>query len=376
MVAKRELRIGLALSGGGVRASVFHLGILKCLADNNLLSNIEYISSVSGGSLLAGLIYHLNGGKFISEKEEYARIEEQIKELFTQKDLEKKFISRFFRHPSELKHLSNRANVLSHTLTELWGIDRDLAEIAETPVWSINGTTIETGKRWRFKGERMGDYVLGYVNDLKLSLADAMATSASFPGGITPFRIKTRDYSWYDYDNQKEKRPPFKYIHIADGGIYDNLGVEPLYDESTGGFKDNNINFLIVSDASSQLKEEKRSKFILKRLLRLIGIFTDQIRLLRVRSVVHFFKREQTGIYLKIGDDYSSIAARAKEQGKEVPTETFKPQSRKSAEKAACYPTTLRKLSKKNYELIYRNGYEVALANLNSYYSELIAVEK
>lgn len=365
-------RIGLALSGGGVRASVFHLGVLKCLADNNLLNNIEQISSVSGGSLLTGLIYHLNGGEFIREKDEYIRTEEQIKELFTQKDLEKRFISRFFRHPSELKHLSNRANVLSHTLTELWGIDRDLAGIAETPVWSINGTTIETGKRWRFKGDRMGDYVLGYVSDLKLSLADAMATSASFPGGITPFRIKTGDYSWYDYNNKEEKKPPFKNIHIADGGIYDNLGVEPLFDESTGDFKDESIDFLIVSDASSHLKEEKRSHFTLKRLLRLIGIFTDQIRLLRVRSLVHFFKTKQSGVYLKIGDDYSSIVSRAEEQGKAVPAETFKPQSRKNADKAGSYPTTLRKLSKKNYELIFRNGYEVALANLNCYYPELL----
>lgn len=368
--------IGVALSGGGVRASVFHLGVLKCLAENDMLKNIKHISSVSGGSLLTGLIYHLNGGYFITNNSEYEKTEQKVRALFTQKDLEKTFISRFFRHPSELKHLSNRANVLSHTLTELWGINRDMAEIAEEPLWSINGTTIETGKRWRFKGDKMGDYVLGYVNDLKLSLADAMATSASFPGGITPFRIKTRNYTWYNYDQQKEKRPPFKNIHIADGGIYDNLGVEPLYDESTGDFKNSDIDFLIVSDASSHLQMEKRSKFTFKRLLRLIGIFSDQIRLLRVRSIVHFFKTKQSGIYFKIGDDYSSITSRAKENGKGVSDIAFKPQSQKSAEKAGSYPTTLRKLSKKNYELIFQNGYEVALANLNSYYPELITEQK
>ncbi len=247
MIDKNELRIGLALSGGGVRASVFHLGMLKCIAENGLLTNIEHISSVSGGSLLMGLMYQLNEGSFIKNEADYQKIEQQVRDIFTQKDLQKSFISRFFRHPSEFKYLNSRANVLSHTVTELWGIDLDLGEIPETPVWSINGTTIETGKRWRFKGDKMGDYVLGYVSNIKLSLADTMATSASFPGGITPFKIKTSDFTWHDYHMQKEQKPPFKNIHIADGGIYDNLGVEPLFDVSTGDFKDKSIDFLIVS---------------------------------------------------------------------------------------------------------------------------------
>ena len=61
----KKRNIGLALSGGGFRASIFHMGVLKYLAEKNKLEEISYISSVSGGSLLIGLIYSLNNNKLI-----------------------------------------------------------------------------------------------------------------------------------------------------------------------------------------------------------------------------------------------------------------------------------------------------------------------
>ena len=42
--------IALALSGGGIRAMVFHLGVLKYLSEQNKLEEISHISTVSGGS--------------------------------------------------------------------------------------------------------------------------------------------------------------------------------------------------------------------------------------------------------------------------------------------------------------------------------------
>ncbi|MBP6713893.1 MAG: patatin-like phospholipase family protein [Aliarcobacter sp.] len=63
----KKRNIGLALSGGGFRASIFHMGVLKYLAEKNKLEEISYISSVSGGSLLIGLIYSLNNNKLICQ---------------------------------------------------------------------------------------------------------------------------------------------------------------------------------------------------------------------------------------------------------------------------------------------------------------------
>mgnify|MGYP001798362103 CR=1 FL=1 len=43
--------VGLGMSGGGFRASLYHLGTLSVLAEVDALRHIEVISTVSGGSI-------------------------------------------------------------------------------------------------------------------------------------------------------------------------------------------------------------------------------------------------------------------------------------------------------------------------------------
>jgi NTE family protein len=47
---RREDGIALCLSGGGFRASLFHLGALRRLHDLGILQRVSAISSVSGGA--------------------------------------------------------------------------------------------------------------------------------------------------------------------------------------------------------------------------------------------------------------------------------------------------------------------------------------
>jgi NTE family protein len=54
--AQPEDGIGLALSGGGYRAMVFHVGALIRLNEVGLMRKIKRISSVSGGSITAGVL--------------------------------------------------------------------------------------------------------------------------------------------------------------------------------------------------------------------------------------------------------------------------------------------------------------------------------
>jgi hypothetical protein len=51
-------KVGLALSGGGFRASFYHLGVLARLAELDVLRNVEVLSCVSGGSIV-GACYWL-----------------------------------------------------------------------------------------------------------------------------------------------------------------------------------------------------------------------------------------------------------------------------------------------------------------------------
>src|ERR1700757_2553936 len=63
-------KLGLALSGGGFRASLYHLGLLRFLRDAGLLSQVTHITSVSGGSIMAAHLA-LNWGRYNGEPKEF-----------------------------------------------------------------------------------------------------------------------------------------------------------------------------------------------------------------------------------------------------------------------------------------------------------------
>lgn len=67
IMLKQDMKIGLALSGGGMRAAIFHLGVLKWLAEQGLLKRIHHISSVSGASIAVGLIFANNDNQWPSD---------------------------------------------------------------------------------------------------------------------------------------------------------------------------------------------------------------------------------------------------------------------------------------------------------------------
>lgn len=60
-------KVGLALSGGGFRASLFHIGILARLAELDLLRSVECLSCVSGGSII-GAHYYLELRQLLMSK--------------------------------------------------------------------------------------------------------------------------------------------------------------------------------------------------------------------------------------------------------------------------------------------------------------------
>lgn len=45
-------KLGLSLSGGGIRSASFNLGVLQALAQQKLISNLDYLSTVSGGGYI------------------------------------------------------------------------------------------------------------------------------------------------------------------------------------------------------------------------------------------------------------------------------------------------------------------------------------
>jgi len=190
-----QCKIGLALSGGGVRAAAFHAGVLQWLAEKSMLEQVQHISSVSGGSLFTGLVFHSSNYRWPSSSEYLSQIFDKVRWTLTEQCLQTNAIVRL-SYPANCRFWLSRANILAQSIEKLWGISATLPELPSQPAWSINGTTAETGRRYRFKNNEIGDYEIGYAAATDFKLAEAMAVSAAFPFGIGPLAIEVARYKW------------------------------------------------------------------------------------------------------------------------------------------------------------------------------------
>ncbi len=362
------MKIALAFSGGGVRATVFQLGVLARLARQDLLGNVTMISSVSGGSLAAGLVFSAAGQRWPSSAEYLHDVVPKILSLLTTRNLQWSFALNSILLPWRLA--SGRASILGDALEKHWRISGNLADLPSAPRWIINSTCYQTGKNWRFQRDLMGDYQTRYVTDPDFKLSHALAASAAVPGLIGPLVVRTKDYCWSEYctDRWQPIKPRFHRIHLWDGGVYDNLGVESLFKPSEGLCE--GADFLIVCDASRSLANEARqSPFApeyFKALMRLVDVATDQVRSLRARMLIEYFKQNPgSGVYLRMGRVPKAAYPRR-------PAENKASLNEEEVRLVARLETTLRRLTHHEFSLLFRHGFEVADATLSNHASDLI----
>lgn len=369
---KAEIKIGIALSGGGIRATIFHLGVLKWLAEKKLLENIEHISSVSGGSIAAGLIFTSNGMKWPTNEEYLYKVLPGLKTKILNKDIQSKVLSKSLK---DVFHVfGSKSNKLSSIMEDCWGMNGTLGELVKSPKWSINCTTFETGKSFRFTQDKCGDYKIGYFSDNKFPVSEAVASSAGFPILVGMYELDAQKYQWKKYNGEQAETPGDK-IHLWDGGVYDNLGLEPIFKMSNGGECTKGIDFCIVSDASAgSLDFFDRGEGFLgktKDIKRLLDISMEQIGALRARSFVDFSVNKKIGMYIKIGNSAEKITSCGKisfETKKQLIEECL---AKDKCDQAKFYSTTLHKPSESDFELLLRHGYENAKCTYESYDSLL-----
>lgn len=364
-IKKQDLKIGIALSGGGVRAAAFHAGILKWLAERGELENIFYISSVSGGSLFVGLVFHNNNYIWPSSKQYLSKVLPTIRSVLTRTSLQKVALTNLLLKPYNWKFIFSRANIISNTIKSLWKIDTCLKDLPPSPIWTLNGTTAENGRRFRIKDGRFGDYEIGYTDISTFKLADALAISAAFPIGIGPLTFPTSKYKWekrksWDADELIENyKPPFSKLHLYDGGVYDNLGIEPLFDIGKQEIKKQDnflVNKVLVSDAStSPLPKKMPNTFNPFRIKQLITIMLDQIRALRVRSFVNFLqKNPEIGAYYQLGSNPKYAIKKYEDLIQIEVADLLEVQwlNNDEIQKVSRYPTTLNQMNLSDFDLL------------------------
>lgn len=340
--------IALALSGGGIRAMVFHLGVLRHLAERGLLESVEKISTVSGGSLLVGLLLQQNDMRWPTSERFLSYSLPTLREALCARSLQWGAARRLL-NPLNWRFLLSRANLLALTLRHEWRLTTTLADLPEVPEWSINGTTAESGKRFRFKRVDIGEYTLGYASAARFPLASALAVSAAFPGGFGPLALETGRYEWrrrtWDapHEAAESTTPTFRRLHLYDGGVYDNMGLEPFFDAGRQRPKQEGY-YVICSDAGAPLAPGfDMGPLNAFRLKRVADIMSDQSRSLRVRTLVHYLQQApSSGAYLSINTPVSSN------------------NNCQSMQFASSFPTTLRRLHVDEFDKLAAHGAAVA----------------
>lgn len=309
-------KVGLGLSGGGFRASLFHIGVLAKLAELDVLRHIEVLSCVSGGSIV-GAHYYLEIRKLLKEKpddqisrEDYIEIVKRISKDFlagVQRNIRTRVAAEFttnlkmifIRNYSRTERVGelyeeelyariddgegNQPRWLNDLFIKPKGEDNDFApkhdnwrRASKVPILILNATTLNTGHNWQFTASWMGEPPIAintkvdgnyrlrrmYYKDApfghrQIRLGHAVAASACVPGLFEPIVL---DKLYEDIT-----------VRLVDGGVHDNQGVMGLLEQD--------CTVIIVSDASGQMgTQEDPSRGLIGVPLRSNSILMARVR--------------------------------------------------------------------------------------------------
>lgn len=289
-----EAGMALCLSGGGYRAMVFHLGSLWRLNELGFLSRLKRISSVSGGSITAGLlglkwkrlefvggIAQRLGPEVIDPIRAFAHetidVGSVLKGIFLPGSVSDKVAGAYRRH--------------------LFG-DATLQDLPDDPPrFVINATNVQTGSLWRFSKPYMRDYQVGEVKAPTVSLATAVAASSAFPPVLSPAKLELDPAQFSPASGEPYHVPPYtSEVFLSDGGVYDNLGLETAWKR---------YETILVSDAGLAMSgDPDPGSDWASHAMRVLNMIDNQVRALRKRQLVASYKSGiRKGSYWSIRSD-------------------------------------------------------------------------
>ncbi len=217
----REPKLAVALSGGGYRAMLFHLGALRRLNEFGLLSVMDRMSTVSGGSI-TGAALALRWGELAFDANGVAAGFDRVeRDVF---DIADRTIDTKSGLIGLLPGTTGAARV-AHALMKSFGAVT-IAELpGDRPRFTFNTMNMQTGDLFRWSAPYAADYALGKIVRPTLTLAQAVAASAAFPPILSPLRVPVPGVLVDNDTNQPIAHPPRDLV-LTDGGVYDNLGIE------------------------------------------------------------------------------------------------------------------------------------------------------
>lgn len=250
----RRPRIGLCLSGGGFRAALFGLGVLRYLAEAGRLQDVVAISAVSGGSITAALLADrwpdLEGERFRVRGFE-KHIAAPLLTAVTERNLRNRGMAAWTvtRVVPRRRRIGGAigATIARHTLRT-----RFVAKLPAGVQVILTATDLVSGRAFRMSREFIGGWEFGYAaTPPRLTLGTAIAASTAVPFLFPPVQLRTDGLGF-------KHTVPAK-LALVDGGVYDNLGLEWFQGWDRGrpeGARP--ADFIIAVDASAPLLAEPK----------------------------------------------------------------------------------------------------------------------
>ena len=281
-MGESELKIGLALSGGGARAIAFHLGCMRALHDRGLLERVSVVSSVSGGSVIAAL-WAYSDDSFEEFEERVLHllrrgltrgiIRQTLLSIETPMILGALMTSGFFNLAANFllvagfllgkagwksnlftstanwvartfRRFASRSTAFErHLRISLFGNTRmnEVDRVGLDVV--INASELRTGTAFRYGSKETGCWRLGTTVGEVPRVSQAVASSAAFPV-LLPAFDQTLEF-------EKAGETLKKRVLISDGSVYENLGTSCLVPGRSKDYSTNvfDCNFIICCDA-------------------------------------------------------------------------------------------------------------------------------
>ena len=349
-------KLSLCLSGGGFRATFFHLGLIALLRTAGLLSNVTHICAVSGGSILAAHLVQ-NWARYNGSWDQFERAAREVIE-FGQIDLRGRIVRRWLLGaivswiPLVNRYLQ-RTRLLERYYTKrlyrretLKSLDAD-----DAPNLYILSTSMTTGNLCAFNKSGMSIDSPDHAQELRsglLPLGLAVAASSAFPPLFPPLRI-TRDQL-----DVSASEFPYEHDYLTDGGVFDNLGIRKLHQLIDQGL---DTDIVILSDASSVFDWDTEStfSFLPSRTVRATDILMKRVGDLEAETT-QLRERNADITFLTVSIDevvpWASVENALDED---------------LQKKIAKTRTDLDRFSDVEIECLTRHGYEVALTQLQPF---------
>ena len=296
-------KIGLGLSGGGFRASFYHIGVLAKMAEFDLLRHVEVISCVSGGSII-GAYYYLKLLYLLEQKKDQDITKEDYIQIV--RDIENDFLAAVRNDVRGTIFVNLRANLRmffgkkysrSHRLAELYErhfykklFDDIVAQRKERGIESnwdgpirmqdlliypagtkkgefspkqhnwkrnnkipnliLNATALNTGHNWQFTASWMGEPPGNIVKEVDAKCRLRRMYYWEAPGehknmGLSQAVAASSGVPGVFPPLTLENLYPGQNVQLVDGGVHDNQGIVGLTEQE--------CQVLFVSDSSGQL---------------------------------------------------------------------------------------------------------------------------